>query len=315
MTYTHTDLSQTTGSPDADSQAEVKGEPTQDQGLLSAQTEELDAQVDVGGPKDPLEANGDLGAGYGTRSRNRSGQSRPNYAEDKDIENDVYDFYNESKDGEVKRPSRHTAAAANSEVTAANTSSRKTTTATMDDAKATAITNGVKETNAATSSSNSTSTSTQPSRKRKATAATGASQANGGSTTVATRRGAQATQATGTAWPETNLLTFENCKARPQNGRMVADDGTVLEANGESRTQCVCILTFGWARYCLSRNSSRQTWTGPGGMGRAGLGQDWDGLQRADCRDPPSLQQAPHQGQFRESARLTQHHHPQIMST
>jgi hypothetical protein len=235
MTYIHTNLSQSTGSPDAESQAEVKGEPGQDRGLSSVRNEPLDAQADSGAPKDALDGNGDLGAGYGTRSRNRSGQSRPNYAEDKDIENDVYDFYNESKDGDVKRASRHAAAAANGEVTAANTtSSRKATTIATDDSKATAASNGVKETNATTTSTNSTSTTTQPSRKRKATAATGASQANGGSTTVATRRGAQATQSTGTAWPETNLLTFENCKARPQNGRMVADDGTVLEANGES---------------------------------------------------------------------------------
>lgn len=32
---------------------------------------------------------------------------------------------------------------------------------------------------------------------------------------------------------ETNLLTFENTKAMPKDGKMVADDGTVLEVNGK----------------------------------------------------------------------------------
>jgi hypothetical protein len=38
------------------------------------------------------------------------------------------------------------------------------------------------------------------------------------------------------------LLTFESCKARPQNGRMVADDGTVLEANGECQPPSLPLL-------------------------------------------------------------------------
>lgn len=30
----------------------------------------------------------------------------------------------------------------------------------------------------------------------------------------------------------TNLLTFENCGARPKDGKLIADDGTYLEVNG-----------------------------------------------------------------------------------
>ncbi|KAK0389622.1 hypothetical protein NLU13_3197 [Sarocladium strictum] len=209
-----------------------------DRGTSSAQGDQADAQADANGLRESKDANGDLAAGYGTRSRNRGGQSRPNYAEDKDIENDSYEFYHDSKDTDAKRPSRQSAAAASGEVTTANASSRKSTAATTtDDSKVATAANGVKESAASNAGTNPTSGATQPSRKRKATAAA-ASSANGGSTSVATRRGAHATQPAGTAWPETNLLTFENCKARPQNGRMVADDGTVLEANDHVYLVC-----------------------------------------------------------------------------
>lgn len=44
---------------------------------------------------------------YGTRSRNRTGRARPNYAEDKDIDSDLYDAAPERKDdGDAKRSTR-----------------------------------------------------------------------------------------------------------------------------------------------------------------------------------------------------------------
>jgi hypothetical protein len=38
----------------------------------------------------------------------------------------------------------------------------------------------------------------------------------------------------GIGYSVTNLLTFENCGGKPKDGKMIADDGTVLEVNGES---------------------------------------------------------------------------------
>lgn len=177
----------------------------------------------------------DAGAGYGTRSRNRGGNARPNYAEDKDIEMDVYDYYHDGKkdgDGPGKKSSRQASINGGVEATRASVVSRK---AGADDAKAAPSQNGHKDqgSNGTTGASQAT-TQTQPtgasqtSRKRKAAAG-----ATPSSTVVSARKASGAAQNPGTTWPDTNMLSFDNCKARTDNGRMVADDGTVLEANGK----------------------------------------------------------------------------------
>ncbi|KAK6227096.1 SANT domain-containing protein [Colletotrichum tabaci] len=51
---------------------------------------------------------------YGTRSRNRNGSSRPNYAEDKDLDVDMYDYAPEKKDQESKKSARHSNVSATS---------------------------------------------------------------------------------------------------------------------------------------------------------------------------------------------------------
>lgn len=170
-------------------------------------------------------------ATYGTRSRQRNGNARPNYAEDKDIEMDVYDYYHDKKDGDGKRSSsRQTAAAANGDAPRGAAASRKAGT---DEAKAGASQNGPKSqpANGGTSASQATQASgaVQPSRKRKAAA----QQQSAATSTVSTRKAGNATVNPQSRWPDTNMLTFENCHARPADGRMVADDGTVLEPNGE----------------------------------------------------------------------------------
>ncbi|KAF5615395.1 uncharacterized protein FTJAE_13380 [Fusarium tjaetaba] len=45
---------------------------------------------------------------YGTRSRNRTGTSRINYAEDRDIDGDVYDYYHDKKDPPPLKPNSPT---------------------------------------------------------------------------------------------------------------------------------------------------------------------------------------------------------------
>lgn len=188
---------------------------------------------------------------YGTRSRNRTANSRPNYAEDKDIEMDMYDYYPDKKDSDAgKKPSRQTNGVGNGETARANGSSRKNAAAAADDSKATPSQNGSQDAKSggtihASQATSGTGTS-QPSRKRKAAAnqnggaaaaastATSAAATPPASTTAASKKNALAAQAQlqGMTWPESNMLTFETCKGLPDNGRMVADDGTVLEANG-----------------------------------------------------------------------------------
>lgn len=173
---------------------------------------------------------GDMAAPYGTRSRNRTGNARINYAEDKDIDADVYDYYHDNKDPDgSKKPSRQANAAANGDGPRGGVAARRA--AASDEAKPASSQNFGKDTTSSVASglqgAQQTSTSSGgalASRKRKAAAAG----------TVSTRRTGQSVQASGTTWPDTNVLTFDDCKSRPDaNGRMVADDGTVLEPNGK----------------------------------------------------------------------------------
>ncbi|CAI6056015.1 unnamed protein product [Clonostachys chloroleuca] len=188
------------------------------------------------------DAAAEMAAPYGTRSRNRP---RPNYAEDNyDVE--MYDYDAEKNQNDTKRPSRQSNGASHGENGRANAASRKSL---GDDAKAGSSQNGggSKEqtssgggtgTPQATHASSSTTTnaSSQPSRKRKAGNA--ANQQTKETAVSSTRKTGNSAQTSSTSYPESNVLTFSNCKARPQNGRLVADDGTVLEANDHVYLVC-----------------------------------------------------------------------------
>ncbi|KXX77559.1 E3 ubiquitin-protein ligase SNT2 [Madurella mycetomatis] len=239
-------------------------------------------------------AAGSQASPYGTRSRNRTGAARPNYAEDKDIDADIFDVYPQRKDDDSKKASTRQQQAAST-----GTSSSSTTNATQaaprsgngssrkplpDDNRQNASSSGTKDqhqnsnqlltaaasaasasaaaTTAASSSSSSSSSSVaggnapangaSKGKKRKATdtasAASGSqtpSASNGTSSSSALqKRLGSAGQGSGNATPsgsgysETNMLTFENCKARPKDGKMVADDGTVLEVNDHVYLVC-----------------------------------------------------------------------------
>ncbi|KFA61451.1 hypothetical protein S40285_03431, partial [Stachybotrys chlorohalonatus IBT 40285] len=188
---------------------------------------------------------------YGTRSRNRTGNPRPNYAEDKDIDADVYDYYHDKKDSDAppKKSSRQSnAAAGGNDAPRGATSSRKSGAGVVnDDAKAAAAQNGSKEQNSSNGTANASQASqatgaAQSSRKRKATS----QQAGGGAATskkagnanANANTNASSAQTTGFVWPESNMLTFEDSKARPVDGRMVADDGTVLQPNDHVYLVC-----------------------------------------------------------------------------
>ncbi|KAM0743180.1 hypothetical protein ACQRIT_003357 [Beauveria bassiana] len=214
-----------------------------------------DAMTNPSGAVADKDAGADGAAPYGTRSRNRNGNARPNYAEDKDIEMDNYDYYDKNQGEMPKKSSRlatitTTAAAA---MTGGETSGRvaaggrKPLTGSApgsDDSKASASQAYTDASNSNGHASGGSSASSAPaSRKRKA--------ANGPAAQVAaaTTTGAQSARrvassnttsqnSTPAVWPDTNMLSFDNCKARPQNGRLVADDGTVLEANDHVYLVC-----------------------------------------------------------------------------
>ncbi|RGP81534.1 lid2 complex component snt2 [Fusarium longipes] len=186
------------------------------------------------------DASADAASGYGTRSRNRNGTSRINYAEDRDIDADVYDYYHDKKDGDSKKTSRQSSAAVNSDAPRGGASSRK---AVIDEAKAAQSANAPKEQQSGGSNNASTSTqppaASQPTRKRKV-AGNSAGPTNQATSTTSstTKKVTNSGTAAGISWPETNMLTFENCKGQPVDGQMVADDGTVLEPNDHVYLVC-----------------------------------------------------------------------------
>lgn len=223
------------------------------------------------GPKDG-------GAGtaspYGTRSRNRTGASRPNYAEDKDIDMEIFEMYPERKEDDARKTSgRHSSASlggAPDAPRATPTTTNSATTNTTTNAAAAAAAPAAPATSRkplpsegrhassqhhakeAQSTPATTSAAAHPlsngssaptSKKRKAAAAAAAAAqassgngsthgAAGSSLTAPSRRhGASAQNSRGYA--VTNMMSFENCKGRLKDGKMIADDGTVLSVNGK----------------------------------------------------------------------------------
>ena len=209
------------------------------------------------------DAAGGTASPYGTRSRNRTGASRPNYAEDKDIDVEIFDG-SSGRDGDSKKATTRQASSANAtHATQAaaprpsNGTSRKPLPS--DDNKQSTPQAAPKEHHQSSSTTptingNNTTNGPTKSKKRKAepvqtpsgSQTPNTSNAHSNSSAVQKRAGAASQGGNGnsnssnlksgslhTGYAETNLLTFENCKSRPKNGKMVADDGTVLEVNGK----------------------------------------------------------------------------------
>ncbi|KAK4205314.1 hypothetical protein QBC40DRAFT_292144 [Triangularia verruculosa] len=245
------------------------------------------------------DAAGEKASPYGTRSRNRTGAARPNYAEDRDLDMDLFEpAHKKDTDSKKAASSKHhhheppipqDAPATSSSSSQAppptnagqaaprsgNASSRKPL---PDESRHTATTtNGSKDSHpnpSSTTSANTTANKTNGNatsnghkgKKRKAAAAatpaadastpsgsqTPAGGPNGNSHSLLAssleKRLAGAgprSLDSGSATPscpgygETNMLTFENCKSRPtKDGKMVADDGTVLQK--EDHVYLVC---------------------------------------------------------------------------
>ncbi|KAI0022172.1 hypothetical protein F4780DRAFT_769847 [Xylariomycetidae sp. FL0641] len=182
---------------------------------------------------------------YGTRSRNR-GQARPNYAEDVDV--DMEDAYPEKKEDEPRKHARQTNGTMNGTgdaPRAANSTSRKS--AAPDDFK---IGNGqatTKETHATAASSSNAAGSAAPSgtsKKRKApmqsttntTQGRAVSPTSAASNATGARRNAAQTAAAqpNAGYKETNMLSFDNCESKLVDGKLIADDGTILGRNGKA---------------------------------------------------------------------------------
>ena len=178
---------------------------------------------------------------YGTRSRNRTGNARPNYAEDRELEMD-FEWSSAKKSNAVGSSAvPGNALSGDSEKPSAATTRRSSTTApTTSPVNNKAITASPQTNHLPGMSSFSVYPETSaapppPSRKRKAPGngpvvsqtSLAVTQASGSSIS---RRTAPSTNAR--RLRTTNLMTFENCQGYLKNGKLKADDGTTLAVNG-----------------------------------------------------------------------------------
>ena len=191
-------------------------------------------------------ANDGVGSGtgaatpYGTRSRNRTGTSRPNYAEDKELDTE-FEVAASSKEGrKATRGADPTLVMTLDPGRSAN-NARKNQGPEVD--QIVAVQNHYKEPIPGTSTFSANPTTTapagQPSKKRKANGppATNGLQPqmqipNQGTVSAVTRRASIAAQGL-VGSRETNMLSFDDCGSRLKDKKLFADDGTVLEVNGE----------------------------------------------------------------------------------
>ncbi|KAL1956894.1 hypothetical protein VTO42DRAFT_6742 [Malbranchea cinnamomea] len=162
---------------------------------------------------------------YGTRSRNR-GSQRPNYAEDHDIDADL-EFVT-SKNNTSKRPS------------SANQNSNRTNTPNSDGDKSTgastrrtqAVVNSTtKEPIPGMSTFSANPNAGNGSRKRKQPGSNqtvqGSSTPNGANSSKKFIASASRPESSSVS----NMMTFNNCRGYLKNGKLKADDGTVLAPN------------------------------------------------------------------------------------
>lgn len=182
-------------------------------------------------------------APYGTRSRNRTGASRPNYAEDKEIDTE-FEITASSKEGRKAARGGDFAPAATTDPGRVANNARKNHVIEPDHTAA--VQSHYKDPIPGTStfSANlitSAAAVGQSSKKRKANGppATNNLQPQTHFTTqgtlpAVTRRANNAVQAFNGS-RETNMLSFDDCGSRLRDKKLFADDGTVLEVNGESK--------------------------------------------------------------------------------
>ena len=177
---------------------------------------------------------------YGTRSRNRPGITRPNYAEDNDVD---FELSAAQANGTSKKRTvsseriSHSPSAVDSGESSAVVGRRKSSVAGGS------FTSGLASSTKPTEIPGLSSFSAVPngdaapsvSKKRKAAHSQGSVSGHSSSTpTTSHTITRQAANAVATTAPRvTNMLTFEKSKAFLRDGKLEADDGTTLSVNGE----------------------------------------------------------------------------------
>ena len=171
---------------------------------------------------------------YGTRSRNRATNARPNYAEDKDTEMD-FDYISKNTPNSTTLTSQPMQRKISS-----GSYGRKSTTNNHNAMKASAIPPTAGPPKEPIPGTSSFSLNDQQSKKRKApgTSAT-TSQTSAASQqppSSSTRKSTRPTNPTLSALRNNNVVTFESSGAYLSHGCLIADDKTKYKVNGELTT-------------------------------------------------------------------------------
>jgi hypothetical protein len=178
---------------------------------------------------------------YGTRSRNRAGVSRPNYAEDRETE---IEFEAQPAGEDDTRKVLRAGASDSRSITTQDPATIRKGLQVDYNTNGQMVSKDHIPGTSTFSANPSAAMAIQPSKKRKANGQPVPSSSNtllpiinsasSGSQTN-TRRASIATQSV-TGFRESNMLSFENCAGRLKDGKLVADDGTTLGVNGK---QCL----------------------------------------------------------------------------
>jgi hypothetical protein len=192
--------------------------------------------------KEP-EQNGEALSSYGTRSRNRPGRSRPNYAEDTEMD---FEMGAASTNGNMSNPSSRNSMAPDSghssSVSGKKSSASAQGTASWGNSgsntKDNATNLDISGTSTTAPPTQSSTPQPQPPTKRRKNAAANAT--NGSHATAAapsqagTKRGNHAMPVVAAhSARESNMMTFESTGAFLKDGHLEADDGQTLSVNGK----------------------------------------------------------------------------------
>ena len=168
---------------------------------------------------------------YGTRSRNRASNSRPNYAEDKDTEMDF--------EYTTSRTSQASAAPASQpmqrKISSGSYGKKNTANNVAPRGANVAAAAALKEPIPGTSSF---SVNDSQSKKRKAPGSSAttnpASSSSQQPPSSSTRKSSQSANLNQSAYRDSNVVTFENNGAYLSHGSLTADDKTKYRVNGEA---------------------------------------------------------------------------------
>lgn len=190
-------------------------------------------------------------SGYGTRSSRRNAASRPNYAEDRDIDVDLEVHNSASK------TSKRGGAASNltngTRTDGEKSSSRKSLTA-ANGSNSTAARDGIPGTSSFLAKPDEVNSSSSSSRKRKQPASSTPTSTNENASKKVFTAAPGITPGQG----DSNMVTFDDGGAYLKNGKITADDGTTFSANGQfnfslsSFSFIICVLLFSIPGFCFS---------------------------------------------------------------